>query len=100
MATYWITEVAQPTGEPISHVCVRSATDGRASDTPFRLSRSTIVTDLSNPNGDRYWTATRGYDKAWRKGAEVKLTPDGKFITTEGNNVVRDNLGSLPDCTC
>ncbi|MFZ6186087.1 hypothetical protein [Nannocystis pusilla] len=38
--------------------------------------------------------------RTWKRGAEVTLTHDGEFITTERTPTKRDNLGELPKCTC
>ena len=42
-------------------------------------------------SGFLFYTETRG-----RKGAEVRVTDDGRFITTTPNGWVYDNLESLP----
>lgn len=106
MAIWFITAVDQPANEPISHICFRAALAEdahgrlRLSLKPTRLSRGTVVTDLLSPTGDRYWTATALNGELWKRGAEVELTPDRKFITTKGNRSTRDNLGELPPCDC
>lgn len=106
MAEYWITEVDQPEGKPISYVCARCYNaptrehPGGTVDVPQRYTRRTVVDDIEA--GTNLWfTATAAANgEGWYKGAKVVLTKDRKFITTEGNNRTEDNLGKLPKCTC
>ncbi len=99
MATYWITEVDQPDGKPISHVCAGeyNAT-ANTLDTRKKYTRATVLADVK-AGGNTWFTATK-VTGGHQKGAQVKTTDDGNYVTTKATNTTRDNLGELPPCTC
>lgn len=50
----------------------------------------TVITTTKKPASER----------TWLPGARVIPTKDYKFITTEPNPHLNDNLGNLPSCSC
>ena len=62
---------------------------------PIKHPRSTVINNIDA--GHTYYTWFFK-NKKWNKGSQVQKTPDGKFITTNPNNTIKDNLGDLPDC--
>lgn len=94
---YWITECDHPNNKPITRVCthdhsewdnVRSWTRAQVHD-HIRRGAARFVTAV--------WETT---EKKYVRGAEVILTKDGLWITTEPTETKGDNLGKLPPCTC
>ncbi|WP_371879574.1 DUF3892 domain-containing protein [Nannocystis punicea] len=106
MSEYWIVGVDYREGV-IAEVCAasldRSTRDARG-NWPMgefrRVSRQQVMTWLRT--GVQVYTATAkpNENSVWTLGARVEPTRDGKYITTEGNDTTRNNLGNLPRCTC
>lgn len=61
----------------------------------FRISRATVIADLRDPYGDRYYTLTGGY----RADVVLRGCPhcrSGAYITTLPDNTSANNLLDLP----
>jgi hypothetical protein len=94
MATFQITAVRTEkspggTHEHISHVGIGAA--------QVVISRSTVIRDLRDPNGDRYYTHVKGA----RADVIVVDCPRCDFkdyIRTTADSTTADNLLSLPPC--
>ena len=93
-STYQITAVrtedsASGTHKHISRVRLNGATSGDG------ISRATVIADLKNPNGDRYYT----YGGGQRADVVVHDCPTCSFsdyITTDPDTTKENNLLSLP----
>ncbi|WP_434416967.1 hypothetical protein [Nannocystis pusilla] len=100
---YWISHVEHETAAngskgAIKRVCawkLDAATAQPVDKTAYTRAR---IVELLKTNV--LYTATRGAQGNWKKGAKVVLTDDGKYITTERTATTRDNLGELPLCDC
>ncbi len=92
MSSYEITavQVGKTAADPHDHVtAVRIGSNG------FQLSLSTVVNDLRDPNGDRYYT----YGGGERASVYVRQCPHCTFrdyITTTPDGTKKNNLLSLP----
>jgi len=94
MPEYWIQAVryVSPNG-PIEVVLAAAYDAGRHSlAAPATLARDTVIHWLKG--GVTFYTSH--HQNGWHKGVEVKVTEDGRFITTAPNGWVYDNLESLP----
>lgn len=106
MTTYWISQVEQPANSPITKVCAFVATSPTTPGGRWSIGESKPYTRQQVVNGLKSGTAKLHtctwnlIEGVWRRGAEVVLTKDEKYITTVGNSTTVDNLGSLPACTC
>ena len=104
MATYWIIQVDQPSGKPITKVCAcvysipTTAKPGGSLSTAESRTRQQVVNDITL--GTHSYFTSRAVTGGYLVGAEVVLTKDKAHITTVGNNTTVDNLGSLPACSC
>lgn len=93
MATFEITKVhteksASETHEHISKVELNN-------NESCRISRSTIVKDLKDPDGDRYFTYAGG-DRADVVLVECPTCTFGDYITTAPDSTTANNLLKLP----
>jgi len=100
MATYWITQVEQPAGEPIKRVCAGIYTVANGKGNLTAATSYTRQQVMAKIGTDKVFTAILKADGLLHQGAEVELTKDKLYITTAGNSTIRDNLGNLPACTC
>jgi hypothetical protein len=92
MATYRITQVQvqKTSDDPHEHI-----TAVKIGDSNTRLSLSTVVNDIRDPNGDRYIT----YGGGERANVYVRSCPRCTFrdyITTTPDGTTKNNLLSLP----
>ena len=91
MAEYAIICVVNSTNpEHIHHVGIY--TKGTE---PITHLRATVIANIDAGHTYYTWFSENG---KWKKGALVQKTPNGKFITTDPNNITKDNLGNLSDC--
>lgn len=93
MATYRISKVrvAETVTDPHEHIAEVELNDREDQ----RFTRATIVADLRDPNGDRYYTNAGG-DRA---DVVIRTCPDCTFsdyITTLPDSTKKNNLLSLP----
>lgn len=93
MATYEITKVRteQPYGAAHEHISMVELSNR----TDQRFSRETIIADLRNPYGDRYYT----YGAGVKADVVVRGCPYctfGSYITTLPDNTTQNNLLHLP----
>ena len=93
MATYEITKVKteQPVGTAHEHIARVELNSNPAA----RIPRSTVIADLRNPYGDRYYTLGGGV----HADVIVKGCPYcgfGDYITTTPDHTVENNLLKLP----
>jgi len=93
MARYRITRVnvGMTTKDPHEHIRGVELNDSPSA----RISRETVVADLKNPNGDRYYTLAAGV------AADVVVRSCPKclrndYITTDPDKTIRNNLLQLP----
>ena len=63
---------------------------------PISHMRSEVISNIDAGHTYYTWIKKNG---VWTKGALVKKTHDGKFITTDPNHTTSDNLGKLPRCS-
>jgi len=94
--TFWITEVDQPNGGPITKVCAFDLSERPVQIKSYK--REQVVQGLKI--GTILWTCYLSQDGTYKRGAQVRLTQDRNFITTKPNDELKDNLGELPACTC
>ena len=93
MATYEITKVRTARAYGAAHEHISWVELSNRSDQ--RFSRETIIRDLRNPYGDRYYTYARGtYARVIVAGCPVCAA--GDYITTEPDWTTANNLLSLP----
>jgi Protein of unknown function (DUF3892) len=93
MATYQITAVQTETttSDPHEHITRVELSDKEDQ----RFSRSTIIADLEDPEGDRYYT----YGGGERTTVVVRSCPKcsrSDYITTLPDSTTKNNLLSLP----
>jgi Protein of unknown function (DUF3892) len=92
VATYQITavKVQKTSQDPHDHI-----TEVKFGASGGTLSLSTVVNDIRDPNGDRYYT----YGGGERANVYVRTCPDCTFrdyITTTPDGTKKNNLLSLP----
>lgn len=100
MQQLWITCVHHHPHGPIERVgalVYESTTNTFTTSQPLNYSRDLIIQWITS--GIPVVTTTRGPTNLINSGARVILTPDRRFITSVGNNINQDNLGSLPRCS-
>lgn len=93
MAVYEITRVRTEWGPGASHEHISMVELSNRSDQ--RFSRETIIRDLRDPYGDRYYT----YGGGLRADVVVRGCPyctSGSYITTLPDTTIKNNLLELP----
>ncbi|MBX8575632.1 DUF3892 domain-containing protein [Pseudomonas cichorii] len=96
MVDFCITEVRyQKDGKHIDYVKVREELGNDKVGSPRFVGRNFIV-DLIRLKKTTFQTRTQDKSGGWKKGAAV-IIYNNKFLTTEGNNTEKDNLGELPE---
>lgn len=93
MSTYAITGVrtAETSSDPHEHITQVELSNKEDQ----RFSRATIVADLENPNGDRYYTDAAG-ERATVVVCNCPKCSQSDYITTLPDSTTKNNLLSLP----